>query len=163
MLALRATSPKPPKPKPLTMQRSGSPLAGSRATSPVPTDGSRAASPQLSGDGPKPNNKRKADDASSGPASPGGPIPAPKLKKRKPAEVGQFEDQMLIDWLRATPDATTRACIQHFTPYLRSPGMKEKFTALVKEVATMKKDVLVLRKQYRGDSAAPSPAPATPV
>lgn len=173
IVAKRATSPKVPKPKANTLSRGNSPL-GSRATSPVAN--SRATSPAAAGPTPsgsqKPSNKRKAtDDLSPGSPTPGTPngIP-PKPKKRKalgtgsgPAAIpaGELEDKMVIDWLKNTPNASTRDCIQHFTPYLTDEAKKSKFTALVKEVAQLKGGVLVLRNAYRG-SAAPSPVP-TPV
>lgn len=56
---------------------------------------------------------------------------------------------MVIDWLRNTPDASTRDCIQHFTPYLTDEAKKVKFTSLIKEVAQLKGGVLVLRNQYK--------------
>jgi transcription initiation factor TFIIF subunit alpha len=83
-----------------------------------------------------------------------GPGVPPKAKKRKGSQaggvVGELEDKMVIDWLRNTPNATTRDCIQHFTPYLTDEVKKSKFTALVKEVAQLKGGVLVLRNAYRG-------------
>lgn len=64
---------------------------------------------------------------------------------------------MVIEWLKNTPEATTRDCIQYFTPYLTDESKKKKFTALVKEVAQLHKGMLVLRPEYRGEG---SPAPA---
>lgn len=84
----------------------------------------------------------------------------PRLKKRK-AQLppgAELEDRMVIEWLRATPSASTRECILHFTPYLTNEEKKNKFTALVKEVAQLSKGVLVLRPAYRGAATAPSPA-----
>jgi transcription initiation factor TFIIF subunit alpha len=66
--------------------------------------------------------------------------------------VGELEDQMVIEWLRNAPNASTRDCIQHFTPYLTDEAKKSKFTALVKEVAQLKGGVLVLRNAYRAGS-----------
>ncbi|KII95213.1 hypothetical protein PLICRDRAFT_97799 [Plicaturopsis crispa FD-325 SS-3] len=144
IVAKRATSPKiPSKPKVNGVSRGNSPLANGSPP------GSRATSPVNAGT-PKPSNKRKATDDPSG-----------KAKKRTKAQVppaGALEDHMVIDWLRNTPNASTRDCIQHFTPYLTDEAKKAKFTALVKEVAQLKGGVLVLRNAYRG-SAAPSPAP----
>lgn len=75
----------------------------------------------------------------------------------------ELEDNMVIEWLRNTPNAKTRDCISHFTPYLRSDEQKTKFTALIKEVAQLKNGILVLRSAYRGGSRggskAPSPSP----
>jgi transcription initiation factor TFIIF subunit alpha len=88
----------------------------------------------------------------------------PKAKKRKATGAtgvipgGELEDRMVVEWLKNTPHATTRDCIQHFTPYLTDESKKSKFTALVKEVAQLKGGVLVLRNAYRG-SGVPSPAP----
>lgn len=56
---------------------------------------------------------------------------------------------MVIDWLRSTPSASTRDCIQHFTPYLTDEAKKVKFTSLIKEVAQLKGSVLVLKTQYK--------------
>ncbi|TBU32744.1 hypothetical protein BD311DRAFT_774930 [Dichomitus squalens] len=159
IVAKRATSPKVPKPKTGMPSRAGSPLASptgasppaSRATSP-----GRADSPP-SGVNPPPEGKllkRKADDASA--ASSDGP---PRPKKRKAP--GELEDRMVIEWLRNTPNATTRECIMHFTRYLTDDAKKAKFTALVKEVAQLSNGVLVLRPAYRGGNAgAPSPPAA---
>jgi transcription initiation factor TFIIF subunit alpha len=92
-------------------------------------------------------------------------VVAPKPKKRKSqgglgvtAPTEELDDKMVIDWLRSKPNPTTRDCIQHFTPYLTDELKKGKFTALVKEVAILKRGVLVLKNAYRGDSAAASPA-----
>ncbi|KAI0719529.1 hypothetical protein C8T65DRAFT_568993 [Cerioporus squamosus] len=157
IVAKRATSPKVPKPKAGIPSRAGSPLAspngisppGSRATSPVAPNGpGAAASP-----GGKPM-KRKATDESSAASTDG----APRPKKRK-APAGELEDRMVIEWLRNTPNATTRECIQHFTKYLTDEAKKSKFTALVKEVAQLSGGVLILRPAYRGTTGA-SPAPA---
>ncbi|KAF9247049.1 hypothetical protein BU15DRAFT_84615 [Melanogaster broomeanus] len=151
VVAKRATSPKAPKPKSANVSRGNSPLSGggapgavSRATSPV--GGSRATSPPAGGSKAsglsKPTNKRKAEEV------PG--AGAPKPKKRKPMAAGpppegELEERMLIEWLQNTPNATTRDCIQHFTPYLTNEPKKAKFTAMVKEVAQLKAGVLVLK------------------
>ncbi len=68
---------------------------------------------------------------------------------------------MLIEWLRNTPNATTRDCIHHFTPYLKTEEKKQNFTRLVKDVATLKGGVLVLRNAYRNPGASGSPPAAT--
>jgi transcription initiation factor TFIIF subunit alpha len=68
----------------------------------------------------------------------------------------ELEDNMVIEWLRNTPNAKTRDCISHFTPYLRSDEQKGKFTALIKEVAQLKNGILVLRSAYRGGSGGGS-------
>ena len=62
---------------------------------------------------------------------------------------GELEDSMVIDWLRNSPSASTRDCIQYFTPYLTDETKKVKFTTLIKEVAQQKGGVLVLRNQYK--------------
>ena len=113
--------------------------------------------------------KRKAteDGAAAVPAD-----GAPRPKKRKAgasgsgagaggAPAGELEDRMVVEWLRNTPNATTRECIMHFTRYLTDDAKKTKFTALVKEVAQLSNGVLVLRPAYRGGNAsAPSPPAA---
>ncbi|KAH9936959.1 hypothetical protein B0H21DRAFT_894160 [Amylocystis lapponica] len=147
IVAKRATSPKVPKGK--ANGRASSPLAGGRATAP---NGSRATSPIAAsggeGGGVKGSNKRKATDDVA-PVSPTGTTGAPpKTKKRKVPGV-ELEDAMVIEWLKNTPDATTRDCIHHFTPYLTDEAKKTRFTALVKEVAQLSKGVLVLRPAYR--------------
>ncbi|KDQ64506.1 hypothetical protein JAAARDRAFT_118109 [Jaapia argillacea MUCL 33604] len=183
VVALRATSPKAPKPKTggksPTVSRAGSPLApsppaggggGSRATSPV---GSLAGSPPVQSPTipgvSKPSAKRKATDelGPASPTSPSAPSSVPKPKKRKPippavpsATGGILDDRMVIEWLRNTPHATTRDCIQHFTPYLTDETKKAKFTGLVKEVAQLRSGVLVLRNQYRSDGGV-SPGATT--
>jgi len=70
----------------------------------------------------------------------------------------ELEDNMVIEWLRNTPNAKTRDCISHFTPYLRTDEQKTKFTALIKEVAQLKNGILVLRSAYRGGGGAGSKA-----
>ncbi|KAJ7433846.1 transcription initiation factor [Mycena galericulata] len=160
IVAKRATSPKAPKQKPNGASRGNSPLA-SRATSPVAN--SRATSPVANGAG-SPNingsqKKRKATDefaaGSPSPTSPNGQSAPPKAKKRKAhnggvVPAGELEDKMVIEWLKNTPNATTRDCIQYFQPYLTDEGKKSKFTALIKEVAQLKGGVVVLRNAYRG-------------
>ena len=95
--------------------------------------------------------KRKADDN----AVPSDGAPRPKKRKAP----GELEDRMVIEWLRNTPNATTRECIQHFTRYLTDEPKKARFTALVKEVAQLSNGVLVLRAAYRaGPAAAPAAA-----
>ncbi|KAJ7591011.1 transcription initiation factor [Mycena floridula] len=157
VVAKRATSPKAPKQKPNNATRGTSPLAGrssspasgSRATSPVANNGSRAGSP-VNGV----QKKRKATDET-------GTNAAPKLKKRKtPTNLptGQLDRTMLIEWLKATPNASTRDCIAHFTPYLQGEDLKRQFTAMVKELAHLKDGSLQLKKEYRDPSAPASPA-----
>ena len=180
VVAKRATSPKGPKTKSANVSRGNSPLSGvpggSRATSPV--SGSRATSPSANGSQglvgsptsaiPKPGNKRKADEV-SGAGATGGAVNgsgAPKPKKRKPlptgpAPEGELGEKMLIEWLQNTPNATTRDCIQHFTPYLTSEAKKARFTAMVKEVAQLKSGILILKSALRGESAASPPMSGT--
>ncbi|KAJ7180088.1 transcription initiation factor [Mycena crocata] len=158
VVAKRATSPKAPKQKSNGASRGNSPLA-SRATSPVAN--SRATSP-VAGGAASPNphgapKKRKATDeaGSPSPTSPNGQNAPPKAKKRKAhnggvVPAGELEDRMVIEWLKNTPNATTRDCIQHFQPYLTDEAKKSKFTALIKEVAQLKGGVVVLRSAYRG-------------
>ncbi|KAK1236574.1 transcription factor IIF subunit tfg1 [Marasmius sp. AFHP31] len=167
LLAKRATSPpKVPKVKTEPGSRAGSPLAGSRAGSPVAGSGSRASSPV---NGQSQHKKRKAEDSASSPISPPGangsaPQP-PKAKKRKgtvsgsaPAPTGPLEEWMLVDWLRNTPNASTKECIQHFGPYLKDEKEKARFTALVKELASLKNGKLVLKSNYRGSAGPSTPA-----
>ncbi|KAG2754786.1 hypothetical protein P692DRAFT_20950278 [Suillus brevipes Sb2] len=172
VVAKRATSPKAPKLK-TTSTNSGRVTSvqgtGSRATSPV--TGSRATSPSAptkSPGSPKPNgqpvsNKRKAtDDLGGNAASAGAAVNGvPKPKKRRalptvPPPDGELEEKMLVEWLQNKPNATTRDCIQYFTPYLTTDAKKAKFTAMVKEVAQMRGGILILRN--REASAAASPA-----
>ncbi|KAH7929449.1 Rap30/74 interaction domain-containing protein [Leucogyrophana mollusca] len=179
VVAKRATSPKAPKLKSTNGSRATSPLsgqgAGSRATSPV--SGSRATSPVTvrsptsptasgSASVPKPANKRKATDDLTGSGPPSGsptsgPAAAPKPKRRKPLPPGpppggELEDRMLIEWLQNTPNATTRDCIHHFTPYLTTDAKKSKFTTLVKQVAQLRGGVLVLRSATPEATSQPS-------
>ncbi|KAK0468365.1 transcription initiation factor [Desarmillaria tabescens] len=163
LVAKRATSPKAPKLKPNGGSRGGSPLA-SRATSPVPVSNSRATSP-VAGAGSRAGSpvlqngkKRKADEGAASPQGSGqvGP-PKPKKRKSNAGPVPPLEDRMVIEWLKNTPNASTRDCIQHFTPFLRDEGKKAKFTALVKEVAQLKDGVLVLRAAYRNGGTPASP------
>ena len=92
---------------------------------------------------------------------------APKLKKRKPqpgavAPGGELTDEMVIEWLRNSPGATTRDCIQYFQPCLTDDAKKAKFTTLVKAVAFLKHGVLVLRSKYADPAGAGTPAAASP-
>ncbi|KAI0269143.1 hypothetical protein BC834DRAFT_864955 [Gloeopeniophorella convolvens] len=187
VVAKRATSPKVPKPRVLPNgARASSPLAHVAVSSPSGPDAlaggggnpGPSTSPRAASSAPptKLNNKRKADDTEEVASAPspaasaaGGP---PKLKKRRAtaAMLGpdgqpiELEDSMVIEWLRNTPNAKTRDCISHFTPYLRTDEQKGKFTALIKEVAQLKNGILVLRSAYRGGSGggskASSPGPA---
>ncbi|KAI0750851.1 hypothetical protein C8Q80DRAFT_1099429 [Daedaleopsis nitida] len=162
VVAKRATSPKMPKPKTGIPSRAGSPLASPTGASPP---ASRAASPGLAagaaagqGGAASPGGKplkRKATTEDGAGAPTDGP---PRPKKRK-APVGELEDRMVIEWLREKPNATTRECIQQFSKYIVDDEAKRsKFTALVKEVAQLNKQgVLVLRPAYRGTGAT-SPA-----
>ena len=56
---------------------------------------------------------------------------------------------LLVQWLKASPGATTRECIQYFQPCLTDEGKKSRFTGLVKEVAALKGGYLILKGQYR--------------
>lgn len=161
LMAKRATSPKAPKPKATNgYGRATSPLAGgSRASSPVGPD-SRATSPNGTS---RPSNKRKATDDSSAPTSPtaqSGQKPPKKRKAMPGAPVaGELDEKLLVEWLSNTTTASTRDCIQHFSPYLTDESKKARFTALVKEVAQLKGGILVLKSAYKaGSPAAPSPA-----
>ncbi|OJT03740.1 Transcription initiation factor IIF subunit alpha [Trametes pubescens] len=162
VVARRATSPKMPKLKTAIPSRAGSPLASpngasppaSRATS--PTAGSPPPAPSAAG-GAKALKRKATDDGSAGAAGGApGSVPRPKKRKAQLLPGAELEDRMVIDWLRATPGATTRECILHFTPYLTDEEKKNKFTALVKEVAQLSKGVLVLRPAYRGAAASPA-------
>ncbi|KAJ7283649.1 transcription initiation factor [Mycena rebaudengoi] len=145
VVAKRATSPKAPKQKANGASRGNSPLA-SRATSPIAS--SRATSPVASGTNGSQKKRKATDEFAAGSPSPTSPNghgqgAPPKAKKRKghngaAAPVGELEDKMVIEWLRNTPNATTRDCIQHFQPYLTDEAKKSKFTALIKEVAQLK-------------------------
>ena len=171
VVAKRATSPKTPKVKTSSMSRGNSPL-DSRATSPI--GNSRAGSPPATGPkaespiGQKSGNKRKADELANTSPSATGAVAQPKPKKRKAQGLGatpiavSAEElrNLLIEWLGSTPNATTRDCIHHFTPYLTDGEKKTEFSALVREVAQLKNGVLVLRKKFQdGGTTAPSPAP----
>jgi len=125
----------------------------SRATSPI--TGSRATSPAANIQNFV-GNKRKADDAANAnsPSAHG----QPKAKKRREVAPVTPEEMkaLLIEWLKITSKekATTRECIQHFTPYLTDQEKKAEFTKLVREIAVLKEGHLVLRAS--GGSAAPA-------
>ena len=185
IVAKRATSPKAPKPRVMPNGlRAISPLAQVTANSPNGTDtllgspGPSSLPPRVPSSGAPPtklSNKRKADeteDVASAPspaASTAGGQPKPKKRRATAAMLGpdgqpiELEDSMVIEWLRNTPNAKTRDCISHFTPYLRTDEQKARFTGLIKEVAQLKNGVLVLRSAYRGGggggSKASSPGP----
>ncbi|KLO19969.1 hypothetical protein SCHPADRAFT_898526 [Schizopora paradoxa] len=167
VVAKRATSPRLPTAPKLKQNnsRASSPLAGSgsRAGSPIPPSG-------LSGGK---SAKRKAEDSGAG--SPGAPAAGsssntngqPKSKKRKAsaatasgAAAGSSAAKptvapgtdltpgLLIRWLRETPNATTRDCIQYFQPCLAEDAKKARFTVLMKQLVTMKEGVLMLKPPY---------------
>lgn len=136
LVAKRATSPKVPRDQPKT-GRAGSPLAQTATTPGSPTNATKLSS-----------HKRKAEEAGS-PGNTNGPTNGAPKKRRKATVDGELEDSMVIDWLRNSPSASTRDCIQHFTPYLTDEAKKVKFTSLIKEVAQLKGGVLVLRNQYK--------------
>jgi transcription initiation factor TFIIF subunit alpha len=54
-------------------------------------------------------------------------------------------EALLINWLKSTPNGTTRECIQHFNPYLISKEKKDEFSGMVKRMAILKDGVLALR------------------
>ncbi|KXN86274.1 Transcription initiation factor IIF subunit alpha [Leucoagaricus sp. SymC.cos] len=155
VVAKRATSPKAFKPITQDVSKNNSP-ANSRATSPAA--GSRATSPVANGQKVG-SNKRKAEDLTNA-ASPGANGQPKAKKRREVAPVTSEEMQtLLIEWLKTSPKekATTRECIQHFTPYLTDQAKKAEFSKMVREVAMLKDGILVLRASAA--SAAPSPAP----
>ncbi|KAF8621612.1 hypothetical protein AX15_007632 [Amanita polypyramis BW_CC] len=167
VVAKRATGDKILKPN---IGHGNSP-GGSRATSPVGS--SRGISPAAQSSGIRADGqklKRKAEELPNGLQSPGTPGTAapPKPKKRKaqaavPSAMSTVElKNLLVEWLKNTPDATTRECIHHFSPYLTDHEKKTELINLVKEVAQLKNGMLVLRQK---SSAAPVPAspPATMV
>ncbi|KAH9038849.1 Rap30/74 interaction domain-containing protein [Lactarius hengduanensis] len=184
VVAKRATSPKAPKPRvmpngvrassPLALVIAGSPngtdaVAG-HGGSPGPSQPTRASPTVPSA---KLNHKRKADEADEAVSAPSPTTslasgqPKPKKRRATAAMLGpdgqpiELEDNMVVEWLRNTPNAKTRDCISHFTPYLRTDEQKAKFTSLIKEVAQLKNGILVLRSAYRvgGGSKASSPSP----
>ncbi|KAN0131471.1 hypothetical protein V8E53_010848 [Lactarius tabidus] len=181
VVAKRATSPKAPKPRVVPNGvRANSPLALVTANLPNGTDASPGPSlaPRASPSVPsaKLNHKRKAADEVEEATTVPSPVaslatgpPKPKKRRATAAVLGpdgqpiELEDSMVIEWLRNTPNAKTRDCISHFTPYLRTDEQKGKFTALIKEVAQLKNGILVLRSAYRvgggGGSKASSPSP----
>lgn len=61
----------------------------------------------------------------------------------------ELSTAQLVSWLRMSPGATTRECIHYFQPALTDDAKKAKFTALVKEVASLKGGVLALKAHYR--------------
>lgn len=158
-MAIRATSPKALKgaktsraSSPLLLASASTSPSNTRATSP-PTTISRADSPMSPGLSVKVNgNKRKASEDQLLVTSPSNTNGPPKAKKRKGSmgvAAGELDDKMVIEWLRNSPNATTRDCIHHFTPYLTDETKKSRFTALIKELAQLKGGVLVLRNAYR--------------
>jgi len=137
LVAKRATSPKVPRDQPKG-GRAGSPLAQTSTTPGSPTSATKLNS-----------HKRKAEEAGAHGNSNGTAGGTAPKKRRKATIDGELEDGMVIEWLRNSPSASTRDCIQHFTPYLTDEAKKVKFTSLIKEVAQLKGGVLVLRNQYK--------------
>lgn len=108
---------------------------------------------------PRPGtNKRKAEDGSAPPATPTSITKKKRTGSTSGESVSELDKQMLVKWLRER-NRTTKDLMAFFKAEVRITA-KDKITALVKEVATMKDGTLTLRKQYRGPSAAPSPGPA---
>jgi len=152
VVAKRATSPKAHKL--LNQSKPNSPM-NSRATSPI--TGGPATSPTANIQNFA-GNKRKADDTAN--VSSPSPHSQPKAKRRREVAPVTPEEMkaLLIEWLKITSKekATTRECIQHFTPYLTDQEKKTEFTKLVREIAVLKEGHLVLRGS--AVSAAPSAA-----
>ncbi|KZS91230.1 Rap30/74 interaction domain-containing protein [Sistotremastrum niveocremeum HHB9708] len=158
LVAKRATSPKAPKAKiPGTN--------GSRATSPLASGGSRAASPVAPGSKPASRatspvapSKRKAEDHdevasnAASPQSAGVKVKKQKTSTDSPAPVGPLTEEMVIEWLRQTPDATTKTCIHRFRKYVKDEAQKLHFTSMIKKLAHLKGGVLVLRSNNSGPS-----------
>lgn len=98
---------------------------------------------------PKPKKRKPAAPGGGGPSAPGsgaGGAGKPSVPLINPnAELTQ---SLLVRWLRASPGATTRDCIQYFQPCLTDEEKKKRFTALVKEVASLKGGVLALKSEY---------------
>ncbi|KAL5487678.1 TFG1 [Sanghuangporus weigelae] len=160
--------------------RAGSPNPGaSRATSPAPMataspSKKRKADGDAGGTGSVPGTP--------GPSSGGGGGSSqPKFKKRKPVPSAgpsagppikteatsaesaarpqispgtELTASLLVAWLRTSPGATTRECIHYFQPALTDDTKKARFTALVKEVASLKGGVLALKAHYRDGNGA---------
>lgn len=151
VVAKRATSPKIPKPKTGNTSRSNSPLgnptsplAGSRAISPIASD-------MMNGTGtnPKSTLKRKADDAAVVGNDNAVTNEQHKAKKRKapdviPIEVSSEElERLLVEWLKNTTGATTKDCIKHFGPYIADK--RPEFASIVRKVAQLKNGVLICK------------------
>ncbi|TFK75907.1 Rap30/74 interaction domain-containing protein [Pluteus cervinus] len=155
VLAKRATSPKIPKPSlakggsPMG-SRANSPAAGSRATSPVATPGPSQANGASKSGTPSTGNKRKAtDDPGSGSANGAGAAPTQKKKRKPSPPADPMDEKLVIEWLKATPDATTRDCIQRFSKWInKDDESKKEFTKLVKHVATLTDGKLYLKSAY---------------
>jgi len=152
VVAKRATSPKVPKPKTGNTSRSNSPLgsqtsplAGSRATSPIASDMMNGI-----GTNQKLTLKRKADDAVVvGNDNNAVVNEQHKTKKRKapdviPIEVSSEElERLLVEWLKNTTGATTKDCIKHFGPYIADK--RPEFASIVRKVAQLKNGVLICK------------------
>lgn len=182
VVAKRATSPKAPKlktPVPSQMgSRAASPLA-SRATSPVPISPTTPGGTPLSSK----KRKAEEGGASTTPGgAPGSGTPRPKKHKpvaapgttpTAPAPAGtaapatstggggpqvepgtELTAALLAAFLRGKSNVRTRECIHYFQPCLSDDAKKARFTALVKEVASLKGGALVLKPQYRDGMAA---------
>ncbi|EPS94387.1 hypothetical protein FOMPIDRAFT_1055151 [Fomitopsis schrenkii] len=117
-------SPKMPKLDANGMGRATSPLAGGSATS---LNGNRAVSPAHGG------SRAGSPTSPTNPSAANGANGSAKLnvkkrnmsddsnakpKQRKPLpplpEGAALDDHTVIEWLRQTPNATTRDCIHHF-------------------------------------------------
>lgn len=172
VVAKRATSPKAPKLKTSTSgSRAASPLAGSRAGSPAPAsptsgtatpskkrkaeEGAASAVPNPSMASGTPKPKKHKPVAPSGTPAPATPVAAGAGATASPtggAQVGpgtELTAALLAAFLRGKTGVKTRECIHYFQPCLTDDEKKARFTALVKEVASLKGGALVLKPQYR--------------
>lgn len=172
LIAKRATSPKAPRPRPIspTGSRATSPLANgtsaSRATSPTRSSiNSRAGSPGLSVH-TNVNGKRKSDaqdDAASPTASsPGGSgaYNGRVVKKPRLAPKGPLTEEMIIEWIKNTENPTSKTCINQFRPYIKEEKAKSDFTAMIKKLVVMKDGIMKLKPIYGGGSGGTTSTPA---
>ncbi|KAL5527753.1 hypothetical protein ACEPAG_6554 [Sanghuangporus baumii] len=151
-MSSRATSPAP--------MATASPSKKRKADGDVGGTGSIPGTPGPSGGGgssqPKFKKRKPVPGAgpSAGAAAPikteaSSPTTAESASRPQISPGTELTASLLVAWLRTSPGATTRECIHYFQPALTDDGKKARFTALVKEVASLKGGVLALKAHYR--------------
>jgi hypothetical protein len=105
--------------------------------------------------GHTPQSSRRESRHRNGAASPISRARSPQCEatSRTTHHSREVDEQMVIKWLRSTPDASTSRCIRHFERYLPDENARNKFTALIKNITILDGRKLCLREEYREGSS----------